>query len=503
MPASLEVALGPVRLKNPVLMASGTFGYGLEYRSIIDPAAVGAVLTKGVSLEPWTGHAPPRLVETPAGLVNAIGLENPGVDVFVRELLPELAATGATIVANIVGKAVEEYAAVARRIEQAGGVSALELNISCPNVKEGGVAFGASPVMAARVVKAVKAASGLPVLVKLAPMAADPVEVAAACAAAGADAFTVANTYPAMVIDTEAGRPFLTAGVGGLSGPAIRPLSVRLTAAVWQATGMPIVGSGGVESAHDALEYLMAGARAVAVGTATFHRPTAALEIIEGLRSYLAQRGLSSLEDLVGRAVGRAEASPGELRARLVRRLQEAGAVLCGHFRLSSGLHSDRYVEKFRLLEQPALAGEIVRLLAMECWDLPAEVVVGPATGGILLAYELARQVGVRRAFFTERAGGRMQLRRGFSLQPDTPVLLVEDVVTTGRSLMEAYEAVREAGGRVVGACCLIDRTGGRFQPPVPYRPLLRLALETWEPQSCPLCREGVPITDPGSRRLQ
>lgn len=502
MDDGLAVSLGPLRLKNPVVMASGTFGYGLDYLGVVDPQRVGAVVTKGISLEPWTGHAPPRLVESPAGLVNAIGLENPGVELFVTHLLPKLAATGATIIANVVGKTEEEYAEVARRLEAAGGVAAVELNISCPNVKEGGVAFAASPVMAARVVKAVRAASGLPVFVKLAPMAADPVEVAQACAAAGADGFTVANTYPALVVDVRTGRPALTAGVGGLSGPAIRPLSVRLVAAVWRATGMPVIGSGGIETARDALEYLMAGARAVAVGTATFHRPTAALEIIEGLRAYLQEQGLSSLEPLVGQAVEPPKPFPRSVEQQAARYLAETGAVLEGHFRLSSGLHSDRYVEKFRLLERPAVAEALVRLLAIECWEMRPAAVVGPATGGILLAYELARQMGVGRAFFTERAGGKMQLRRGFALSAGEPVLLVEDVVTTGGSLMEAAGAVQEAGGRVIGACCLIDRSGGRFEPPFPFRPLVRLSLETWTEADCPLCRRGIPLAEPGSRRL-
>lgn len=483
-------------------MASGTFGYGLDYRGLLEPDQVGAVTTKGISLEPWVGHAPPRLLESPAGLINAIGLENPGVDLFVSYLLPPLLAAGATVIVNVVGRTEQEYAEVARRLEAAGGVAALELNISCPNIKEGGVAFAASPVMAARVVKAVRAATRLPLFVKLAPMAADPVEVARACAAAGADGFTVANTYPALAIDVARGRPALSAGVGGLSGPAIRPLSVRLTAEVWRATGMPIIGSGGVETARDALEYLMAGARAVAVGTATFHRPRAALEVLEGLRAYLRERGLPGVEALVGRAVEPPAGPALGVQEQAARYLQETGAVLTGHFRLSSGLHSDRYVEKFRLLEQPPVAEAMVRLLAIACWDLRPAAVVGPATGGILLAYELARQMGVARAFFTERVEGRMALRRGFTLPPGAPVLLVEDVVTTGGSLVETAEAVEAAGGRILGACCLIDRSGGRFRPPFPFRALVELPLETWTEPSCPLCRQGVPLVEPGSRRI-
>lgn len=502
MDEALSVQLGPLRLKNPVVMASGTFGYGLDYPGVVEPASVGAVVTKGISLEPWPGHDPPRLVESPAGLVNAIGLENPGVEVFVSELLPRLAATGATVVVNVVGKTQEEYAEVARRLDRAGGVSALELNISCPNVKEGGVSFAASPATAARLVRAVREATALPLFVKLAPMAADPVEVARACALAGADGFTVANTYPAAVVDVRRRRPALTAGVGGLSGPAVRPLSVRLVWAVWEATGMPIIGSGGIETAHDALQYIMAGARAVAVGTATFHRPTAALEIVEGLRAWLEEQGVGSIEALVGAAVEAPRAPcrvPAEHANRLLR---ESGALLEGHFRLSSGLHSDRYVEKFRILERPAVAEEMVRLLAVECWDLRPSAVVGPATGGILLAYELARQLGARRALFTERVAGRMQLRRGFAIEPGEPVLVVEDVVTTGGSMMETVAAVEEAGGRVVGCCCLIDRSGGAFRPPVPFRPLLRLDLKAWTPEQCPLCRQGAGLSDPGSRRL-
>ncbi|MBE3598092.1 MAG: dihydroorotate dehydrogenase [Limnochordaceae bacterium] len=500
--ASLEVQLGPLRLRNPVVMASGTFGYGLDLRGIVEPQWVGAVVTKGLSLEPWTGHDPPRLVETPAGLVNAIGLENPGVEAFVQHVLPQLSATGATIIANIVGKQVEEYAQVARRLDGTGAVAAFEINISCPNVKEGGATFATSPVTAARVVAAVRAVTRRPIFVKLAPMGADPVEVARASAAVGADGFTVANTYPALVIDTRSGRPALTAGVGGLSGPAVRPLSVRLASEVYRATGMPIIGSGGVETIRDALEYFLAGARAVAVGTATFHRPTAALEIVEGLRDHLETAGAASFEAWLDSVVLRVERLPAPDEQAL-RFLQQTGAVLEGHFQLSSGLHSDRYVEKFRLLERPGVAEAMVRLLALRLLDLPAEVVVGPATGGILLAYELARQLGVSRAFFTERVGGRMQVRRGFSLPPGARVLLVEDVVTTGGSVMETAEAVEEAGGQVVGIGCLIDRSGGRFAPPVPFRPLVRLELRTYPPEACPLCEQGIALSDPGSRRIR
>lgn len=502
-PPSLAVDLGPLHLPNPVVMASGTFGFGLDYPGIVPPEEVGAIVTKGLSVEPWEGHAPPRVVESPAGLINAIGLENPGVDAFIERLLPQLAQRGARVIANVVGRTVDEYAEVAGRLDRAGGVVGLELNISCPNVKEGGAAFAVSPVTAARVVAAVRRRTALPLFVKIAPMGADPVGVAMACAAAGATGFTVANTYPALSIDVARRRIALSAGVGGLSGPAVRPLSVRLTASIYRATGMPIIGSGGIETGRDALEYIMAGARAVAVGTATFYRPSAALEIVRDLRGYLAEQGLRGLAPLVGAACG----EPGKLLApqqQAEADLERAGAVLCGHFRLSSGAHSDRYVEKFRLLERPEVAERLVRLLAIEVLALgvDVDVVVGPATGGILLAYELARQLGVSRAFFTERVEGHMRLRRGFSLDDDARVLLVEDVVTTGTSVLETWRAVEAARGRVVAMAALLDRSGGAFAPAVPYRPLVRVALTTYPPDACPLCSRGVPIEEPGSRRL-
>lgn len=505
----LAVEVGPLRLKNPVVMASGTFGYGLDYPGIVEPGWVGAVVTKGLSLQPWPGHSPPRLVEVAAGAVNAIGLENPGVDEFLDRLLPPLREAGAVVIANVVGRSVEEYVEVARRLASREGVAALELNISCPNVKEGGVQFAASAPAAARVTAAVREVCGLPILVKLAPMAADPVQVARAVAAAGADGVTVANTYPAMVIDVASGRPALSSLVGGLSGPAIRPLTLRLVWEVYRTTRLPIVASGGVMSAADALEYLMAGACAVAVGTATFVRPRTAVEVVEGLWRYVQEQGLESVAALIGSAHRRCspEAPPGlesvpagtGVAQQL---LQASGAILAGHFRLSSGLHSDGYVEKFRVLERPGMAEEVARQMAAALFRFRPHAVVGPLTGGMLLAYELARQLGAERALFTERVGGRMTLRRGFRLQPGERAVVVEDVVTTGGSLRETAEAVREAGGQVVAMTCVVDRSGGRFAPPVPYYPLVRLDLAAWPEQDCPLCRRGVPLSEPGSRRL-
>lgn len=303
MAPDLTVQLGPLTLANPVVLAAGTCGFGLELAPYLDLEQVGAVTVKSLTLEAWPGNPPPRLAETPAGLLNAIGLENPGVDFFLAEIWPRLRHFRVPVIASIAGRSPEEYAACAARLGRAPGLAALEVNISCPNVKEGGLAFGSRPETAAAVVAAVRRQTELPLLVKLAPMAADVVAVARAVVAAGADALSVANTLPGMAIDVEGQRPRLGNVVGGLSGPAIKPVALRL---VWEVAGalpgVPVLGLGGISTAEDALEFLLAGARAVGVGTATLVNPAAALAILEGLRDYCQRRGVQRLADLVGAA---------------------------------------------------------------------------------------------------------------------------------------------------------------------------------------------------------
>jgi dihydroorotate dehydrogenase (NAD+) catalytic subunit len=295
----LTVDLCGVRLRSPVLAASGCFGFGRELAGWLDLAKVGAVVTKSVSLEPRRGRRTPRMAETPAGMLNAIGLQNPGVEAFCAGDLPFLAGAGATVVASLVGRSPGEFARLAARLAGEDAVHLLELNLSCPNVEHRGEVFAADPAAAAEVVGAVKAAAGQPVLAKLTADVTDLVAVAEAVVDAGADGLTLINTLLGMAVDVKRRRPKLAAVTGGLSGPAIRPVAVRC---VWQVAGalpgVPIVGTGGVATAEDAAELLLVGATAVAVGTASFVNPRAVVEVAAGLERYLAAQGVGSPAEL-------------------------------------------------------------------------------------------------------------------------------------------------------------------------------------------------------------
>jgi len=299
--SDLSVSVAGIKMKNPVLSASGTFGCGKEYASLFDVGRMGALVTKGLTLKPRAGNAPPRLCETPAGLLNAVGLQNPGADAFIRDVLPEMLDFGVPVIANIAGSTKDEYVQLAERFSGTG-VAALEVNISCPNVQTGGMALGTVPQVAARVVERVAGATDLPVIVKLTPNVTDIVELAQAVTAAGADALSLINTLLGMVIDVQQKNPLLGNVVGGLSGPAIRPVAVR---AVWQvarAVEIPVIGIGGICSGEDALQFILAGASAVAVGSAFFQDPLAALKVIEELDEYCREQGVDRLQDLVGAA---------------------------------------------------------------------------------------------------------------------------------------------------------------------------------------------------------
>ncbi|MEO8431644.1 MAG: dihydroorotate dehydrogenase [Acidobacteriota bacterium] len=304
----LSVKLGPLELSNPILTASGTFGYGLEFADFVDLSALGGICTKGLSLSPHAGNAPPRICETPAGMLNAIGLQNIGVEAFLAEKLPALRAARVTVVANVWGDLEEDYVAVVRALEDAEGLAAIELNISCPNVERGGMLFGNSPSATASLVERVRAATKRPLLVKLSPNAPDLVESARAARDAGADALSLVNTFVGMSIDPETARPRLSFGTGGLSGPAIRPLAVRMVYQVARALpGTPLIGIGGISDLSDVLEFLAAGATAVQVGTANFRDPGVSGRLVAELDAYCARRGVSP-GDLVGRAHGPAPA---------------------------------------------------------------------------------------------------------------------------------------------------------------------------------------------------
>ena len=296
----LAVSCGPLRLKNPLVAASGCFGYGVEYADVVDLSALGAVAVKGLFLEEREGHAPPRIVETPSGMLNAIGLQGIGVRRFVDEVLPQLRAREAVTIVNICGTTVDEYAELARILSDAPGVAALELNISCPNIKAGGITFGCSLRGLTDVVSAVRRATPLPVIPKLTPNVTDVASFARAAEEAGADAVSLVNTFLAMAIDIETRRPRLSNVLGGLSGPAIRPIAVRMVYECRQAIGIPIMGMGGVMTADDVVEFLIAGAAAVQVGTANFVDPFVWPKLLEGLTGYLARHGHSAVSDIVG-----------------------------------------------------------------------------------------------------------------------------------------------------------------------------------------------------------
>ncbi|SCM79932.1 Dihydroorotate dehydrogenase B (NAD(+)), catalytic subunit [uncultured Sporomusa sp.] len=296
----LAVNIAGIKMKTPVMTASGTFGFGLEYSDFVDLNQVGAIVVKGTTLAPKAGNSGRRMAETPAGMLNSIGLENPGVEEFIHTIMPRLAKYDVPVIVNISGNTVEEYGQLAARLDKTG-VAGLEVNISCPNVKQGGIAFGTCPDSAAQVVGEVKAKTTLPVIAKLSPNVTDIALMAKAVEAAGADAISLINTLLGMAIDIHTWRPVLGNIVGGFSGPAVKPVAVRM---VWQAANavkVPVIGMGGIMTAADAVEFMLAGASAIAVGTANFVNPYAAVEVAGGIRDYLTERGLNQVNQLVGK----------------------------------------------------------------------------------------------------------------------------------------------------------------------------------------------------------
>jgi dihydroorotate dehydrogenase (NAD+) catalytic subunit len=296
----LSVRIGTLELKNPLIAASGCFGYGVEYADFVDLSSLGGVAVKGLFLSEREGHPPPRIVETPAGMLNAIGLQGIGVRRFVDEKLPELRARKATVVVNVCGTTLDEYVEVSRILSDADGVGAIELNISCPNIKEGGIQFGCSLTGTYDVVNAVRKVTRLPVIPKLTPNVTDVSSFARAAEEAGADAVSLVNTFLAMAIDVESRRPKISNIVGGLSGPAIRPIAVRMVYECRQAVKIPIVGMGGIADARDVLEFMIAGATAVQVGTANFVDPLIWGKLLDGLRDYMQRHRIDRLASLVG-----------------------------------------------------------------------------------------------------------------------------------------------------------------------------------------------------------
>jgi dihydroorotate dehydrogenase (NAD+) catalytic subunit len=297
---NLNVDIGGLQLKNPVMTASGTFGYGEEYAPYMDLNLPGAIVVKGLSLEPRVGNPPPRIMETPCGMLNAVGLQNIGVRAFIRDKLPFLRQFGASVIANIYSESLDEFPKLAGILSEAPGVHALEVNISCPNVKKGGVAFGTDPDMAAEVTRRVKAETNLPLIVKLSPNVTDIALIAQSVEAAGADALSLINTITAMSVDVEKRAPHLKNITGGLSGPAIKPVALRMVWQVVNRVSIPVIGVGGIMTASDALEFFIVGARAVQVGTANFVDPRTIPEMIKGIESYLARHGMKHIGDVIG-----------------------------------------------------------------------------------------------------------------------------------------------------------------------------------------------------------
>ena len=300
---NLQVKIGPLELKNPVLAASGTFGYGREFSDLVDVNLLGGIVVKGLSIKPMPGN-PPRIVETPCGMLNSISLANVGLETFLKEKLPWLQNLNTVVIVNIYGHSMDEYGAVAAGLRGIEGISALEVNISCPNVEVGGMAFGTDPDVAAKVTDKVLKNSDKPVIVKLSPNVTDITAVARAVEKAGAHALSLINTLTGMAIDIDTREPKLASFSGGLSGPAIRPVALYMVHEVVRAVRIPVIGIGGIMDYRDALEFLIAGARAIQVGTANFVNPRATLDIVEGLKKFCEDQGISSIDEIIGSLKG-------------------------------------------------------------------------------------------------------------------------------------------------------------------------------------------------------
>jgi len=296
----LKTDIGGIELENPVMTASGTFGYAGEFEELVDLNRLGGIIVKGLSLEPSLGNKPPRIVETACGMLNAIGLENVGIEAFAKEKLPFLKELSAPVFTNIYGKSISDYALLAARIDELNEVAGIEVNISCPNVKAGGIAFGVVPETAAEVIKAVRKATSKPLMAKLSPNVTDIAQIARAVEDAGADSLSLVNTITGMSIDIETRRPKLANITGGLSGPAIKPVALRMVWQVAQSVKIPVIGVGGIVCAEDAIEFLIAGAVAVQVGTANFVNPHATIDIIEGIEEFLIEKKIASVRDIIG-----------------------------------------------------------------------------------------------------------------------------------------------------------------------------------------------------------
>lgn len=301
--SNLEVEIGGIKLKNPVMTASGTFGYGQEFSTFIDLDRLGAMVLKGITLKPKMGNSPPRIIETPSGILNAIGLQNVGVEMLIKEKLPYLKKFNTPVIINISGDTVEEYVELARRLGEVSkemGIAGLEVNISCPNVKKGGMAWGTDTKATYKIVNSIRKVTSLPLIVKLTPNVTDIKTIAQAAEEAGADALSLINTLVGMAVDIDSYRPKLSNVSGGLSGPAVKPVALWMVWQVSQTVNIPVIGIGGIIKVEDALEFIIAGARAIEIGTANFVNPRVTIEIIEGIEKYLIENNIKDINELVG-----------------------------------------------------------------------------------------------------------------------------------------------------------------------------------------------------------
>ncbi len=296
----LSIAIGKMNLKNPVIVASGTFGFAEEYEDFLNLDSLGAIVTKGISLKPMMGNPPPRIFETEGGVLNSIGLQNPGFDAFVKTKLPSLRRLNTPVIVNFFGNSQSEYVDLAQRFDQLRGISGLEMNISCPNVEQGGIAFCMDPKMTYDVVRAVRKSTGLTLIVKLSPNVTDISQMARSAEEAGADAVSLVNTFKAMAVNIHSVKPELGNITGGLSGPAIKPIALRMVWEVSQAVKIPVIGMGGIRKAYDAIEFILVGATAVQIGTANLVNPKTALEVIDGIEKYLVEKKMDRLQKLTG-----------------------------------------------------------------------------------------------------------------------------------------------------------------------------------------------------------
>ena len=298
----MTTQIGGMSMKNPLITASGTCGYGREMAELFDLSLLGGISVKGTTLEPRQGNKPPRIAETPSGMLNSVGLQNPGLEMVIQRELPFLSQYDTAVILNIAGHSIEEYGLIAERLDSVANLAAVEINISCPNVKAGGMSFGVDPQVASQVVALVKSKTKLPVIAKLTPNVTDITEIAKACEAAGADMIALINTVLSMVIDIERRKPLVANGFGGLSGPAIKPIGVRMVWQTFEAVSIPIIGMGGITTAEDAIEFLLAGASAFQIGSANFHNPCAAPQILASLEQWCEAHGVKDIKELIGAA---------------------------------------------------------------------------------------------------------------------------------------------------------------------------------------------------------